>query len=102
LSGGPCKVCGQRAGTLPERDHALEQARRLVRLLVTSNGIALATPGAEEGVVTQTAFLLSEAESRSDERMAAVLEEAWMARDDVAEIFLDVHGIAAAIQKTAG
>lgn len=98
--GDSCTVCGHRAGAAPEVDRDRERARHLVASLLAADAIALATPGAEAGLIAQTAFLLREADTQSEEQIAEAIEEAWMARDDVAEIFVDAEAIAEALRRT--
>lgn len=100
-SGRCCTVCGQEIGTKPAPDRAFATADRLVRGLVTSSGLALVTPNAVHAVIAQTASMLRDLEDEDPAAVAAALEEAWMDRADVSELFVDVDAILAALRSAS-
>lgn len=92
-----CDVCGQRRGTVPERDAHTEAARALVRRLIAAQRIELVAAHAESAVVEETAAILEQRAGEPPGVIADALLAAWVDRDDVAEVFADADELIAAL-----
>lgn len=105
LRGPICPVCGLARGSKPESNeeeaallgHA-ERAQHLVDALVTSEKIVLASNGAKGGVVAGTIAVLAEHADADDDALAEHLSEAWLSREDVAELFADENDVVALLR----
>ena len=98
---GSCGVCGQDRNTAPHVDPCILQARRIVHALVASKELELVSANAESAVVAETAWLLGAKDDSSLATLARTLEQAWVARPDVAEVYIDEAGILALLGETA-
>jgi hypothetical protein len=72
-----------------------------VHALVASKELELVTANAESAVVAETAWLLGAKDDNSLPTLAKTLEAAWVARPDVAEVYIDDAGILALLGQTA-
>ena len=93
-----CGVCGQPRGSAPEPDPTASHAGRLVRMLVATNRLELVSTHAETAVVKATARVLADYADDELPVIAMALETAWMAQDDVAEVFAEPREIIAALR----
>jgi hypothetical protein len=95
-----CGVCGQPRGSTPQSDATTSRAQRLVRMLVATNRLELASAHDEHAVVEDTEAVLADHADGDLAAIAAALEAAWMEQDAVADVFAETDEIIAALRDT--